>query len=407
MPGGNSFHVPDPGDRRERARDRHARPPGVCDFRRRPNGGLAAAIAAALSPLNVGPGSLVLTQGARGTDLLVAEEALRRGADVRVYLALPVDEFIARSVDLPRSRWSVRFRDVLAASEAVVQSEAIGPAADDNVFDRNNRWVLDEATALASHTSTPAHAVVVWDGAEGDGAGGTAGFVHEARERGIGVDVINPRQAWRDPNVPYWERQPADEPKRLLALDGGGMRGLIFALQILRRMEEETFGNGDPDLPAVGHLRLRRRDEHGGDHRRGDSPAALGACGDHREDVLRARDQRSSASAGLAGEVAVAVPRLVDFTDVLQGYFGQRIVMIGATGACARCSWPSPTAPTATRCGRSRPTSARPSYNDRTLDPLVQPRLPALAGDPWQHGGAGVLPSGARVPHGHRESGGC
>ena len=213
---------------------------------------VAAAISDALSRLDVGPGSVVLTQGARGTDLLVAEEALRRGADVRVYLALPVDEFMVRSVDLPRSRWSERFREVLAASEAVVQSEAIAPAADTNVFDRNNRWVLDEATALASHTSAPAHAVVVWDGAEGDGAGGTAGFVHEARERGIGVDVINPRQAWRDPNVPYWERQPADEPKRLLALDGGGIRGIV-ALQILRRMEK-ILGHGDKSFVLADYF---------------------------------------------------------------------------------------------------------------------------------------------------------
>src|SRR5207253_10704756 len=147
-----------------------------------------------------GPGTVVLTQGARGTDLLVTEEARLRGAEVRVFLALPITEFLARSVTLPRSRWGERFQDVLAACEVIVQAAAIGPLpAGEDPFDRNNRWVLDQALAMAGAVAVPIRAVVVWDGEDGDGHGGAAAFVQAAYDRGIAPTVVNPRRTWREP----------------------------------------------------------------------------------------------------------------------------------------------------------------------------------------------------------------
>ena len=71
----------------------------------------------ALEGWGVGPGTTVVTGGARGADLIVGEEALARGAGIVVCLALPPEEFTRRSVELPHSDWVGRFRRLLKASE--------------------------------------------------------------------------------------------------------------------------------------------------------------------------------------------------------------------------------------------------------------------------------------------------
>lgn len=206
---------------------------------------IAAAIDKTLGRWDVGPSSVVLTQGARGTDILVAESALRKGARVQLFLALPPEDFETRSVALPGSQWSERFRILLDRCDVTVQAEVIGaPPTGENPFARNNRWVLDEAARLSEQEKVPVRALVVWDQSLADGAGGTADFAAEAARRGADLQVIDPRQTWRSPNIPYWERQWPGERKRLLALDGGGIRGII-TLEILARMEEVLGAGND------------------------------------------------------------------------------------------------------------------------------------------------------------------
>jgi uncharacterized protein len=196
------------------------------------------AIAAVLDGWQVGPGSLVISQGARGTDLLIAEAALHRGADVSLFLALPPDEFEKRSVVLPRSRWVDRFRALKGSPQVQVseQSAVLGPPAEgESPFARNNDWVIAEGQRQADHGGVPLRALAVWDGEAAEGQG-TDHFVEAVRGRGIELRVIDPKVTWRTPNVPYWERQRSPGPKRMLALDGGGLRGLI-TLEILAQME--------------------------------------------------------------------------------------------------------------------------------------------------------------------------
>jgi hypothetical protein len=199
---------------------------------------IASAIDKILERWEVGPDTVVLTQGARGTDILVAESALRKGARVKLMLALPPNEFEGRSVSLPQSRWSERFHLLLNRCEVTIQTDTTG----ENPFGRNNRWVLEKAAGLVEQERVPLRALVVWDQAPADGAGGTADFVAMAQRSGADLQVIDPRQVWRSPNVPYWERQRPGERKRLLALDGGGIRGII-TLEILARMED-VLGEG-------------------------------------------------------------------------------------------------------------------------------------------------------------------
>jgi hypothetical protein len=213
---------------------------------------VAAAIEAHLRRWEIGQGDLIVSQGARGADIMIAEAGLRLGADLQVLLAASVDDFIGSSVDVPAgqdpegrtfgSDWVRRFKAVLENAKVSVQPEALGPAAEaENIYTRNNTWALDRASAEASGSALY---VLVVDSGRDTKEGGSADFAKQAAARGLTVHVVDPTRALRYEGASYVARQdPDDGPKRLLSLDGGGMRGLI-SLQVLRRMEE-VIGNQD------------------------------------------------------------------------------------------------------------------------------------------------------------------
>src|SRR3954469_5132159 len=103
---------------------------------------VAAAIDAFLDAWGIGEGDAVVTQGARGTDILVAEAALARAARSIVLLASATESFIASSVALANSDWETRFHTVLDSSEVDVQAPI-----DDEVegYRRNNQRALQLA----------------------------------------------------------------------------------------------------------------------------------------------------------------------------------------------------------------------------------------------------------------------
>jgi uncharacterized protein len=179
----------------------------------------------------VGPGTTILCGGARGADILAAEAGLRRGAAVYVCLALPPDEFERCSVVLPSSDWATRFRSLLERAEVEVAADSNDMSTDGaDVFERANARLVDLAN---SRTDRP-YAALVWDGKRGDGPGGTADLV-----RRLGFSGPDPRACVIDPTPrEYEERQSTPGPKRLLALDGGGIRG-VLTLEILGAIESQ------------------------------------------------------------------------------------------------------------------------------------------------------------------------
>jgi hypothetical protein len=193
-------------------------------------GRVTAEARVALDEWGVGPQTTVVTGAARGADIIVAEEGLARGARVVVCLALPREEFEPRSVALPDSDWVPRFRALLASADVKVLADEVGGGAGgDAVFARTNAWMVDLARSLGGGRP---HAVVVWNGQEGDGPGGTRDFVSR-----LGYDRPAPTIRVIDPTPRAYEaRQGGVGPKKLLALDGGGMRGAL-SLEILRSIE--------------------------------------------------------------------------------------------------------------------------------------------------------------------------
>jgi hypothetical protein len=147
---------------------------------------VAAKVGAVFERWNVGPGTTLVTGGARGADIIAAEAALARGARVRLVLALEPDEFVSRSVALPGTDWEPRLRALLA--QATV--EVVGGPDDGELFARTNSRIAEVADELDERP----HAVIVWNGEKGDGPGGTSDFVARLR-RASGEDrvtVIDP-----------------------------------------------------------------------------------------------------------------------------------------------------------------------------------------------------------------------
>lgn len=156
----------------------------------------ATSIAALLDELQVGPADLAITQGASGGDLLFAEACLARSVCVQLMLPQAEAAFIRDSLrpDDAGMAWRPRFEAVKKRCPAppVVLAEAVAdapPAA--NVYEQCNRWQL--ATALAWGIDR-LHFVCLWDGAGGDGEGGTHDFVDEVRRMGGRIHWIDSRR---------------------------------------------------------------------------------------------------------------------------------------------------------------------------------------------------------------------
>lgn len=152
-------------------------------------------IARQLEQWDVGKGDLAICGGARGGDILFAELCADRGAEVWLFLALPEDEFLDRSVRLPDSDWETRFFDLRdrPTVKSFQQIERLkSPPKGTSVFARNNLWMINTARVEANDPKN-LYAVLVWDEQPSDGPGGTSDFA--ARVKRLGghlAPVINP-----------------------------------------------------------------------------------------------------------------------------------------------------------------------------------------------------------------------
>ena len=109
----------------------------------------AQAIAGALADLHVGPDDLCICGGACGGDLLFAEAALARSALLEIYIPFEEPAFLEKSVDFADKDWRARYFAAKARSALHVAPLELGPLQEgENPYERENRWMLDEATAL-------------------------------------------------------------------------------------------------------------------------------------------------------------------------------------------------------------------------------------------------------------------
>lgn len=136
---------------------------------------VTAEVSRALADWQVDGSTTIVCGGARGADLIVAEQGLGRGARVVLCLAEPPAEYVRGSVALPGSDWVERFGRV--RDQAAVQVLPDDRDRGDGVYAATNRWMIEVAAQIADGAAL--RAVVVWNGAAGDGPGGTRDFVRQ------------------------------------------------------------------------------------------------------------------------------------------------------------------------------------------------------------------------------------
>jgi len=141
-----------------------------------------------------------ISGAASGGDILFHEECQARGIPTTVYLALPENEYAARSVSSAGPQWTRKFHDllektpfrILQPSEDLPQWLAHRPGY--TVWQRNNQWMLHNALAAGGRRVT---LIALWNGKAGDGPGGTADMVDQITRRGgevvrIGAGTVFP-----------------------------------------------------------------------------------------------------------------------------------------------------------------------------------------------------------------------
>jgi hypothetical protein len=143
------------------------------------------------------PGPTVgLAAAASGGDILFHEVCAELGIATRIMLALPVDEFLAASVAPAGANWVLRFHALLASHgpenlSIMASQDGLSEGETENIWQRANLWMIDEAVAIAPERAL----LALWDGARGDGPGGTEYFVQTAPRFGVRVAPPIPMQS--------------------------------------------------------------------------------------------------------------------------------------------------------------------------------------------------------------------
>jgi hypothetical protein len=143
------------------------------------------------------PGNTIALAGAAsGGDLLFQECCEELRISTVVLLALPRDEFEAASVAPAGPGWVKRYRALLQRTapdrlHVMEGGDGLLEGATDNVWQRANLWMIEEASSLAPERAL----LALWDGKTGDGPGGTEHFLQVARLCGVRILPIVEMQA--------------------------------------------------------------------------------------------------------------------------------------------------------------------------------------------------------------------
>jgi hypothetical protein len=136
--------------------------------------------------------------------------------------------------------WGALFDRIIEELEATNSVIVLNTSEQpEEAYSAAGRRILDESLNIARAGSTSGLrvlAVVVWDGAPHERGDSSHGFVQEARARDLSVlEVFT--NSWKPAPIGVKDKLKKESPRRLLALDGGGIRGLI-AVECLARIEE-------------------------------------------------------------------------------------------------------------------------------------------------------------------------
>jgi class 3 adenylate cyclase len=133
-----------------------------------------------------------VTSLASGSDILFAEEIVRRETELHVLLPVSIPEFIQESVEPAGKSWVRRFHSLIKRTRTL---EIYGDSyfkGSGSPFQLGALLIDGTAQLLASERNFPAVSLGIWDGRPGDGMGGAASFMGHSVQRGRRIRAIHP-----------------------------------------------------------------------------------------------------------------------------------------------------------------------------------------------------------------------
>lgn len=138
------------------------------------------------------PGPTVgLAAAASGGDLLFHETCEKLSIPTRILLALPIHLFCQASVAPAGPEWVRRFDALLERRgprfvAEMEEDDGLLEGSTQDIWQRANLWMIEEARSLAQEQAL----LALWNGARGDGPGGTEHFLDAAA--GFGIRILPP-----------------------------------------------------------------------------------------------------------------------------------------------------------------------------------------------------------------------
>ena len=138
---------------------------------------------------------------ASGGDIIFHKACEAMGIATRIFLAMPRELYIRASVAPAGPDWVEEFNRLVRLRPTRVLGESELPTwlqekPDYNIWQRNNLWNLHNALAAVGGENVTL--IALWNGASGDGAGGTADMVQKAQERGAKTIILDTKKIFAD-----------------------------------------------------------------------------------------------------------------------------------------------------------------------------------------------------------------
>jgi hypothetical protein len=135
--------------------------------------------------------------GASGGDLLVHQACEQLGIQHNLYLIIPRDAYVTKSVAPAGASWVERFNHQYATvphreyQDRVELPDWLQDKPDYGIWKRSNHGMLHNAIAVGGEDMS---LIALWDGEGGDGPGGTQDMVETAKKRGARTVVLDTRK---------------------------------------------------------------------------------------------------------------------------------------------------------------------------------------------------------------------
>src|SRR5205814_358021 len=132
---------------------------------------------------------------ASGGDILFHQVCEAMSIPTRIFLAVPREQYIRESVAPAGPQWVeefnrlVRSRPVRVLCDSSELPRWLQEKPNYNIWQRNNLWNLHNALAAVGGENVTL--IALWNGATGDGPGGSGHMVQKASERGAKTVVLD------------------------------------------------------------------------------------------------------------------------------------------------------------------------------------------------------------------------